>query len=127
MTECVDWPASLEMSLADVAAERDLLRRFAQRVMEAWPLGDLDGGELQEAAVACGLLAMKTATEPCGESCACADYYSSDEWGDGIECYRHTPLLTGALEAPLTAITRSQAHRRTPKCKSDALTDKEPT
>ena len=59
-------------------ADRDKLRAFAQRVMEAWPDGDVDGGELQEAAVACGLLEL----DPLFVR-------------DGIEGYRRTPLLTG--------------------------------
>ena len=39
-----------------VTAQRDLLRDFARSVMQAWPEGGIDGGELQEIALAHGLL-----------------------------------------------------------------------
>ena len=32
---------------------------------------DIDGFELHDMAVACGLLESRTVTEPCGESCTC--------------------------------------------------------
>ena len=35
-----------------------------------------------------GLLKYVTVTEPCGEDCACMDYYASDEWPH--ECLRET-------------------------------------
>ena len=28
-------------------------------------------------------------------TCRCLEYYHADEWAEGIECYRKTPLLTG--------------------------------
>ena len=49
---------------------------------------DIDGGSLQEKAIELGLLAYVTVTEPCGEDCACMDYYASDEWPH--ECLRET-------------------------------------
>ncbi len=79
-------------------AERDTLRTFAKWVMEDWPDGDRDGGDLQDKAVELGLLKL---TEPapresCGEDCRCAEYYSADEFASGeVECYRRTALLTG--------------------------------
>ena len=39
-----------------VTAQRDLLRDFARAVMQAWPEGGIDGGELQDIALAHGLL-----------------------------------------------------------------------
>lgn len=60
-----------ELALAE--AERDALRAFAQAVMECWPMGDLDGGTLQDAAVAHGLLIPETRHEPCAEGCNCAE------------------------------------------------------
>ena len=35
-----------------VTAQRDLLRDFARAVMQAWPEGGIDGGELQDIALA---------------------------------------------------------------------------
>ena len=49
---------------------------------------DIDGGSLQEKAIELGLLAYVTVTEPCGEGCACMDYYAGDEWPH--ECLRET-------------------------------------
>ena len=61
-------------------------RRFAERIMQHWPEGDVDGGDLQDLAIACGLLTPVTATEPCGEGCWCAEYH-----GDfPVTCYRKT-------------------------------------
>ena len=78
--------------------ERNLLARFAALVLRDWPEATLDGGDLQQLAVRCELLAAVTATEPCSEHCACADY-GSGEWP--VTCYRPTALLQHArtLEA----------------------------
>ena len=86
----------LRDELAWVEAERDTLRAFAQEVMECWPtMGDLDGGTLQGAAVAHGLLVPETRHEPCGEGCNCAENADAQEWSFGVVCYRKTPLLKG--------------------------------
>lgn len=75
--------------------ELSTLRAFAQRVMKNWPDGDVDGGELQDAAVECGLLAPHKVNEPCGEGCRCA------EVGDfPLICYRPTVLLQPYLTTP---------------------------
>lgn len=80
----------------------DQLRKFANRILEAWPEGYVDGGELQDAAIDSGLLRLKTPkpVEPCGENCRCADYYAWDEFEQGIECYERTPCLTGTQVPP---------------------------
>ena len=59
-TECItidvrDEIDALRAALAS-AAQRDLLRDFARAVMQAWPEGGIDGGELQDIALAHGLL-----------------------------------------------------------------------
>lgn len=72
------------------------LKLFALAMLENWPLGDVDGGELQDEAVKRGLLVPETRTEPCSEEgCNCAEYYSAEEWGIGITCYRKAPWLKG--------------------------------
>jgi hypothetical protein len=86
-------PESLLMYWA--AKEIDALRAFAQAVMEAWPMFDLNGDTLQEVAVKHGILNPETRHEPCGETCSCAEYVDQSEWNDGVVCYRFTPLLTG--------------------------------
>ena len=74
-------------------AENAPLRAFARDIMAAWPDGDVDGGALQEIAVANGLLVPETRTEPCGDECACAEYHSPEDMSEGVTCYRRGPLL----------------------------------
>ncbi len=59
------------------AAQRDLLRDFARAVMQAWPEGGIDGGELQDIALAHGLL--RQAVPPA-------------DW-DGCHYYERTELI----------------------------------
>lgn len=77
-------------------AEAEKLRAFAKAVMDVWPMGDLDGGDLQEIAVRHGMLKPETRHEPCGENCSCAEYADAQEWEGGVVCYRKTPLLMGS-------------------------------
>ena len=86
----------LRDELARAEIERDSLRAFAKAVMECWPMGDLDGDILQDAAVAHGLLVPETRHEPCGEGCNCAENADAQEWSFGVVCYRKTPLLKGS-------------------------------
>lgn len=74
-------------------AENETLRAFARDIMAAWPMGGIDGGELQDMAETHGLLVPETRTEPCGDECACAEYHSPEEMADGVTCYRRGPLL----------------------------------
>lgn len=92
----LSWTHAIDVRDA-VIRERDKLRGFARAIMESWPLGDVDGIDLQEMAIEHGLIAPAdpAPTEPCGESCACVEYYAADEWAKGAECYRRTALLTG--------------------------------
>ncbi len=50
--------------------------------------GDIDGGAAQNEAIRLGLLEYVTVTEPCGDTCACTDYYAHDEWPH--QCLRET-------------------------------------
>jgi hypothetical protein len=69
------------------------LLAFARAVLEGWPEGAPDACELQDIAVSAGLLVERTVTEPCGESCACAEYYDQADWEEGQTCYRRAPWL----------------------------------
>ena len=82
----------------DAADEIERLRAFARDVLNAWPHGGVDGCDLQDYAEKQGLLVPETRTAPCGEdgACNCADYYDTDEWTDGITCYRRVEWLRGA-------------------------------
>lgn len=79
-------------------ADIENLRAFALAVLEDWPDGAPDGFDLQDLGVKHGLLALKDPkpTEPCGERCWCAEYFGTDEFADGVDCYIRTPLLLGA-------------------------------
>lgn len=55
--------------------------------------GDLDGGWIQDAAEALGLLVRVQVTEPCGENCNCA------ECGDfPMDCLRYAPDVLAMIE-----------------------------
>ena len=69
------------------------LRSFARDVMETWPLGDLEGGDLQDLAVKHGLLVPETRYAPCREECFCAGYATVEEFESGVICYRRAALL----------------------------------
>lgn len=91
-----DWKAEYGYAVRERALiENDKLRAFAQAVMESWPFGDVDGAALQDMAIEHGLLEPRTVTEPCGESCQCAEHHGLADMSVGVECYWRTPLLTG--------------------------------
>lgn len=72
---------------AQIMTEIEQLRGFANYLMSG---DDIDGGDVQDAAVEFGLLQAFEVSEPCGESCVCVEY------GDFPQvCYRKTKLLTG--------------------------------
>jgi len=75
-------------------SDLERLRAFAQEVMQAWPEGGIDGGDLQEIAEKHGLLIEKQMVAPCCESCNCADCGVSGP----TPCYWQTALLTGVSE-----------------------------
>ena len=80
-------------------AENEKLRAFAQDIMDEWPdVGTLDGFDLQELAVKHGLLAETTHHKPCAEEgCNCASMVDERDWIEGVQCYRGTALLKGAV------------------------------
>ena len=65
---------------------------FARLVMQEWPetCGELDGCDLQDLAVECGLLLPETRTTPCCDDCFCAEYHGHDET---LTCFRRCPEL----------------------------------
>lgn len=85
-----------------VESEREKnLKKFAKRIFDKvdWPecLGDIDGADFQEIAVACGLLTPTTIHAPCStdedDPCQCRDYYDPDEFTKGVTCYRKADFL----------------------------------
>lgn len=91
--DCDAVAAHMDARQAEIAQ----LRGFAKRVMESWPHGGIDGGDLQDDAVEFGLLDPTTPTESCGEGCVCAEYASAEEFAAGeVRCFARTALLDGA-------------------------------
>lgn len=87
-----------EISLEGKRTEIEQLRAFARVVMRYWPYwpeSDVDGGNLQDIAVRCGVLTTSIMFAPCGDNCLCADTISDDEFADGITCYRKVDWLMG--------------------------------
>jgi hypothetical protein len=79
---------------AAMAQQLVSLRGFAAAIlpMDEDFIGDVDGGQLQDAAEKHGLLVAIEVSEPCGEGCNCADY------GDFPQtCYRPTDTLRTAI------------------------------
>lgn len=77
------------------------LLAFARDILESWPDGGIDGGELQELADKHGLLIPTERSEPCGEDCVCAAEYGLGEFP--LTCYRRADFLmtpNGPLEPP---------------------------
>lgn len=77
--------------ILSLIAEVRQLRRFAGLVFRAhrndgYP-GDVDGSEIQQWALECGLVAERQMTEPCSEHCTCAEVC---DWP--ITCYFNTAL-----------------------------------
>ena len=68
--------------------------RFGRAVMDAHWGNDssgIDGDVVQDLAVETGVLHEVAVSEPCGETCACA------EWGFPMTCFRYTDAATAAL------------------------------
>lgn len=89
-----------EMLKQQRAAAQAGLREFANWAINAcFEGGGVDGGEIQDKAVECGLLVEKTMPEPCGENCSCAQ--------NGADfpaiCYRKTVLLAATSPEPSRA------------------------
>ena len=96
---CLHYYGKAEFCMykADADDKRNL-RGFVREIMENWPLGDIEGGELQDLAIKYGLIKLKDPPpdKPCGEECTCADDYDQKEFADGkVECYERTELLRG--------------------------------
>ena len=89
------WTA-WQAAQAAMQAELMQLRGFAADMMGSWPDGYLDGSDLQDSAAAHSLLTMELAHQPCGDSCACAEYTSCAQFEAGVECYRKSKVLLDA-------------------------------
>jgi hypothetical protein len=83
-----------------LAAELRALRRFAGFVFSAhrndgYP-GDVDGGEIQQWALECGLIEERQMFEPCSGHCTCAEIC---DWP--TTCYFDTALGKAVRKAAL--------------------------
>lgn len=91
--------AELDALLDALLTERDALAQFAAKALDALRGVNIgnhwDGGDAQAAMLACGLLEPFTATEACGEDCACAEIHDFPQ-----ECYRLSALGQGVRQTP---------------------------
>lgn len=107
--------------------ERDALRErvealekvqlFAGKVLgyHREHMSDVDGGDIQEWALAAGLLHEVAVTESCGaEDCACLDYYGEISEQFPAQCMRLTDAGRSAIDAAVDA-----AMTRDPKAPTD--------
>lgn len=87
-------PATADESPRLLAFVRDLF------TLSGWPEGgDIDGFDFQEVCVKHGLLIPHTVTEPCGQSCSCAEYHGRDDMQEGVTCYRKAGWIGEATKA----------------------------
>ena len=98
---------ALERSERDVAVRREAERDEARREVEALrrfagailadhrsDLSDVDGGTIQDAAVASGLMVAVPVAEPCADNCRCRDYGEFPH-----DCIRYTDMGRAAIDA----------------------------
>ncbi len=92
LPSCVE---AARKKLDTVAAENAKLKGFARDILKDWPDASPDGFDVQDYAIKHGLLMAKAIkpTEPCGEFCACAEYFTRDEWGTGVECFERVAFI----------------------------------
>ena len=88
---------TVQQEIENMAGELKNLRAFARAVMDPWPEGELDGGDLQDIAEKYGLLKQETVTEPCGENCWCENYYGEFP----AVCYKKVAWLLPIDAAPV--------------------------
>lgn len=95
---------ALRTAITTALQDRHQLLRFAGialREARVGEIGDWDGGSLQDALTACGLLEEREETVPCGSLCRCLDDGFADR-GETATCYKFTPLAKEALAIPAT-------------------------
>lgn len=66
---------------------------------------DIDGADIEERAIQCGLLIYEKRDQPCGEdgACWCASYFHQNEWP--VDCLRLAP---GVRETANELIQRNE-------------------
>lgn len=77
-------------------SEIDALRAFANDMMELMLADAIDGDDLRRIAERHELIKPETRYAPCRlDGCSCAEYIDSQEFANGVICYRKTALLLG--------------------------------
>lgn len=85
--------AHRDQEINRLRAELDALRQFAREMMDAWPDGGIEGDELQESAVRCGLLTETQRSEWCGDNCACGEFHDFNDDRLPVTCLRKAAWL----------------------------------
>jgi len=96
--EAEDRITQLEARIVELEAKRNAMKPWAAlgALYEAKSREndccDINGGTLQDAAIALGLLEYVTVDNPCGPDgyCYCEDYFGRDEWP--VQCLRLSAL-----------------------------------
>ncbi|SDI41343.1 hypothetical protein [Pseudomonas abietaniphila] len=87
--------------LKDAKTMIEILRKFSNEMLGvAFEGGYLDGADVQDIGVRCGVLTVHEVKERCGEVCACAEY------GFPTECYRKTSV-TQSRDATVSMHTQN--------------------
>lgn len=85
------------------------LAGFALDMLDEWPeLNSIDGFEIQDIAEKHKLLIPRTVTEPCGETCVCAECYTDEEMQRGTTCYHMADWLKRDAQHRDEAVTSKQ-------------------
>ena len=76
------------------------LAKFALEILKEFPdLSSYDGGDLQDLAVKHKLLVPQTVYAPCSDEwCSCAEFYSDEEFKEGVTCYHIADWLDRSAE-----------------------------
>ena len=109
--EAIEERNKLRTEVAALRQDAERLLRFAGRILtvtrKEYGGGDVEGGDVQEWMLADGLLETRMVTEPCGESCVCAEW---DEFPQ--DCHFLTALGDKALAAlSPSAPTKEEEHQ----------------
>lgn len=77
--------------------EIEMLRNFANMILDSGRESGLDGFDIQDIGELSGVLVPMSVSKPCGESCPCAEVWSEDEFLHGITCHQKHDVLTASL------------------------------
>jgi hypothetical protein len=87
MTEKTQTPVSLPAPTVSALRKLAAFGTFCLAEMRTSGGGDLDGGMLQDEALEIGVLETRTISEPCGDTCDCAEFHGEEGMKGGVDCH----------------------------------------